>query len=323
MPRVSIVVPCYNEEKAIKIFYNEITKIEKAMPSFAFEFIFIDDGSKDSTLEIMKELHKADSRVKYISFSRNFGKESAIYAGLLHSDGDYTALMDVDLQDPPSLLPEMMKYIVEDGYDSVATRRVDRKGEPVIRSFTARRFYHLINKISDIKLVDGARDYRLMNRRFVDAVLSLSEYNRFSKGLFEWVGFNTKWIEFENVKRSAGETKWSFWKLCMYSLEGIIAFSTLPLYLSSLFGAIMCFVSFIFIIFTIIRQIFFGGSAPGWPSMVCIITLIGGIIMLCIGVLGMYLSKMYLEIKRRPLYISKEECLSNERPDRTNNEKNE
>lgn len=312
MAKISIAVPCYNEESTIEIFYQEMLKIEGLMPSYDFEYIFIDDGSKDSTLKVLSSLHQRDGRVKYISFSRNFGKESAIYAGLSNSTGDYTAVMDVDLQDPPSLLPEMMSYIIDEHYDSVATRRVDRKGEPVIRSFFARRFYHLINKISDIELVDGARDYRLMTRKFVDAVLSLSEYNRFSKGLFEWVGFKTKWIEFNNVERSAGETKWSFWKLFKYSIEGIMAFSTLPLYLSSLFGAVMCFVSFIFIIFIIVRQLCFGGSAPGWPSMVCIITLIGGIIMLCIGVLGMYLSKMYLEIKKRPLYISKEECLSDD-----------
>jgi glycosyltransferase involved in cell wall biosynthesis len=312
MAKISIAVPCYNEESTIEIFYQEMLKIEGLMPSYDFEYIFIDDGSKDSTLKVLSSLHQRDGRVKYISFSRNFGKESAIYAGLSNSTGDYTAVMDVDLQDPPSLLPEMMSYIIDEHYDSVATRRVDRKGEPVIRSFFARRFYHLINKISDIELVDGARDYRLMTRKFVDAVLSLSEYNRFSKGLFEWVGFKTKWIEFNNVERSAGETKWSFWKLFKYSIEGIMAFSTLPLYLSSLFGAVMCFVSFIFITFIIVRQLCFGGSAPGWPSMVCIITLIGGIIMLCIGVLGMYLSKMYLEIKKRPLYISKEECLSDD-----------
>lgn len=307
--KISIVVPCYNEEKAIPFFYEEVVKVSAEMKENSFEYLFINDGSKDHTLEILKELQKKDERVKYVSFSRNFGKEAAIYAGLQHANGDYVVFMDADLQDPPSLLPEMFSYIKEQGYDSVATRRISRRGEPAIRSFFARRFYTLMNKISDVELMDGARDYRLMTRQYVNALLSLSEYNRFSKGLFGWVGFETKWLEFENVKRVAGETKWSFWKLFKYSLEGIIAFSTLPLYISSVLGSFMCGIGFLAIIFIILRQVLVGGSAYGWPSMVCILIFIGGLLMLSIGILGFYFSKMYLEVKHRPIYIVKEEGL--------------
>lgn len=308
--KISIVVPCYNEEKAIPFFYEEVKKVSKIMKDNIFEYLFINDGSKDHTLQILKELQAKDERINYVSFSRNFGKEAAIYAGLKHASGDYVVFMDADLQDPPSLLPEMFSYIKEEGYDSVATRRISRKGEPAIRSFFARRFYAIMNKISDVELMDGARDYRLMTRQYVDALLSLSEYNRFSKGLFGWVGFETKWLEFENVQRVAGETKWSFWKLFKYSLEGIIAFSTFPLYLSSVLGSLMCGVGFLAIIFIVLRQLIVGGSAYGWPSMVCILIFIGGLLMLSIGILGFYFSKMYLEVKHRPIYIVKEEGIT-------------
>ncbi len=265
--------------------------------------IFVDDGSKDRTLAIVKELAEKDTRVKYLSFSRNFGKEAAIYAGFQHADGDYVAMLDADLQDPPSMLPEMLRGIREEGYDSVATRRVSRKGEPPIRSFFARRFYRLMNRISTAEIMDGARDYRLMTRQFKEAILEISEYNRFSKGIFGWVGFKTKWIEFENVERKAGETKWSFWKLFKYSLEGIIGFSTAPLAMVSMLGVGVCCIAFLFLIFILIRTLCFGDPVAGWPSMTCIILMLGGIQLLCIGILGMYLSKTYLETKKRPIYI--------------------
>lgn len=310
MDKISIVVPCYNEEETIRIFYTEITKISELMSQCEFEYIFIDDGSKDKTLEEAKKLSAQDSRVKYISFSRNFGKESAMYAGLKAAKGDFVAIMDVDLQDPPSLIPEMYKTLKEEDYDCVATRRVTRKGEPPIRSFFARMFYSIINKISDIELVDGARDYRLMSRKYVNSLLELGENNRFSKGLFAWIGYNTKWLEFENVERVAGETKWSFWKLFKYSVEGIVGFSTAPLYVSSVLGIIMCIVAFLAIIFIVVRQLIFRDSVDGWASMACIIILLGGLVMLFIGVLGFYLSKAYLEIKKRPIFISKEDNVS-------------
>ncbi len=304
--KLTAIVPCYNEEAALHFFYEEMQKVMQDMHYVDFELLFINDGSKDKTLEVIKELAAEDSRVKYVSFSRNFGKEAAIYAGLTYSDGDLTAIMDADLQDPPSLLPQMYETIVEEGYDSVATRRVNRKGEPPIRSFFARCFYRLMNRISKADIVDGARDYRLMNRAFVDAMLKMSEYNRFSKGLFGWVGFDTKWLEFENVERVAGETKWSFWKLFLYSIDGIVAFSTMPLSIAAFLGVTMCAVSAVAVIFTIVRQLLYGGSAFGWPSMVCIIMFLGGIQLLCIGILGSYLAKTYLEVKRRPVFICKE-----------------
>ncbi len=304
--KLTAIVPCYNEEAALHFFYEEMQKVMQDMQYVDFELLFINDGSKDKTLEVIKELAAEDSRVKYVSFSRNFGKEAAIYAGLTYSDGDLTAIMDADLQDPPSLLPQMYEAIVEEGYDSVATRRVNRKGEPPIRSFFARCFYRLMNRISKADIVDGARDYRLMNRAFVDAMLKMSEYNRFSKGLFGWVGFDTKWLEFENVERVAGETKWSFWKLFLYSIDGIVAFSTMPLSIAAFLGVTMCAVSAVAVIFTIVRQLLYGGSAFGWPSMVCIIMFLGGIQLLCIGILGSYLAKTYLEVKRRPVFICKE-----------------
>lgn len=303
---LTVVVPCYNEEEALHYFYEEMQKVMQEMSYAKFELLFVNDGSKDKTLEKVKALAGKDERVKYVSFSRNFGKEAAIFAGLQYAKGDMVCIMDADLQDPPSLLPEMYHAIAEEGYDSVATRRVSRKGEPKVRSFFARMFYRIINKISKTDIVDGARDYRLMNRAFVDALLELGEYNRFSKGLFGWVGFSTKWLEFENVERVAGETKWSFWKLFLYSIEGIVAFSTVPLSLASFGGVFMCCLSALAIIFIIVRQIFYGGSAYGWPSMVCIMMFLGGIQLLCMGILGSYLSRTYLEVKKRPVYICKE-----------------
>lgn len=308
MKLLSVVVPCYNEEDAIKIFYDEIIKVADSMKDDVdFEFVFVDDGSKDNTLGALKKLGEEDNRVKYISFSRNFGKESAMYAGLEKAKGDFVAIMDVDLQDPPSLLMGMYKSIVDEEYDCVATRRVTRKGEPPIRSFFARCFYYIINKISDTEIVDGARDYRLMTRQMVDSILSLKEYNRFSKGIFSWVGYRTKWIEYENVERAAGETKWSFWKLLLYSLDGIVAFSTVPLFISSILGILMCVLAFIIICVIIVKTLIWGDPATGWPSMMCLITFIGGAQLFCIGILGQYLSKAYLESKRRPIYIVKEE----------------
>lgn len=306
MEKISVIVSCFNEEEALPFFFQEIQKTMKEMDYVDFELIFVDDGSKDNTLSVIKDFSKEDERVKYLSFSRNFGKEAAIYAGFQHCTGDYAVLMDADLQDPPYLLPEMYKAITEEGYDSAATRRVTRKGEPPVRSFFARLFYKIINKISDADIVDGARDYRLMKRKMVDAILSMSEYNRFSKGIFGWIGFKTKWIEFENVERVAGETKWSFWKLFLYSLEGITAFSVEPLQIASIFGVLFSFIAVIMIAVIVIKTLIFGDPTSGWPSMVCIVMLIGGIQLLCIGILGQYLSKTYLETKGRPIYIEKE-----------------
>ena len=307
MKKLSVVVPCYNEEEALPIFYDEIIKVSEQMKSeLEFEFIFVDDGSKDKTLEIAKELTKKDKRVRYVSFSRNFGKEAGILAGLTAAIGDYVVLMDVDLQDPPHLLPEMYALLKEKNVDSIATRRSTRKGEPPIRSFFARMFYKLINKISKTEIVDGARDYRLMTRQMVNAIIELSEVNRFSKGIFGWVGFQTEWIAYENIERSAGETKWSFWKLLLYSFDGIIAFSTAPLAIASIFGVLICFVAFIGIIFIIVRHFMGIASAFGWASLTVFILFLGGIQLLCIGILGQYLSKTYLETKRRPVYIVKE-----------------
>ena len=306
MQTMTIIVPCYNEEEALPYFYEEISKIRQQLTEISLKLLFINDGSTDNTLAILKKLASSDNSVYYISFSRNFGKEAAIYAGLKNSTSDYTAIMDADLQDPPSLLPSMLHAIREEGYDSVATRRVNRKGEPPVRSFFARMFYKLIRKMSDTDIVDGARDFRLMNRPFVDALLELNEYNRFSKGLFGWVGFRTKWIEFENVERVAGETKWSFWKLLFYSFDGITAFSTAPLAIAAFIGTGLFICSFIMILMIIIRTLLFGDPVAGWPSLVCIILFIGGVQLLCIGILGQYFAKDYLENKRRPVYICKE-----------------
>lgn len=306
MDKISVVVSCYNEQEALPLFYEEITKVSNKMKNVEFEFIFVNDGSKDKTLEIIKSFRKNDERVKYISFSRNFGKEAAMYAGLKKASGDYVAIMDADLQDPPKLLIEMYDILEKKEYDCVATRRVSRKGEPPIRSFFARLFYKLINKISKAEIVDGARDFRLMTRQMVDAILSMEEYNRFSKGIFGWVGFNTKWIEYENVERAAGETKWSFWKLFKYSIEGIIAFSTAPLVISTIMGILFCFLAFLLIIFIVAKTLIYGDPVSGWPSMVCIMLFVGGIQLFCIGIIGQYISKTYLEVKKRPIYIIKE-----------------
>ena len=276
------------------------------MPEVEFELLFVNDGSKDRTLEVIRELAQKDPHVKYVSFSRNFGKEAAIYAGLEHATGELTAIMDADLQDPPSLLPKMYQAITEEGYDCVASRRVDRKGEPPIRSFFARMFYRLMRKISQADIVDGARDFRLMNRQFVDAILEMKEYNRFSKGLFGWVGFRTKWLEFENVERVAGETKWSFWKLFLYSIDGIVAFSTAPVRFAAWLGIAFCMLAFLFILVIIGRTLVFGDPVAGWPSLVCIILMLSGIQLFCLGLMGEYLSKTYLEVKKRPIYLCKE-----------------
>ena len=307
MKLLSVVVVCYNEEETLRLFYNEIIKVSKEMSKLVnFEFIFVNDGSKDKSLDIMRSLHKKDKRVRYISFSRNFGKEAAMYAGLVNSKGDYVTLMDADLQDPPSMLSEMFSYITEEGYDSVATRRVTRKGEPVIRSFFARGFYKLINSMSNVEMVDGARDYRLMTRQMVDSIIDISEYNRYSKGIFSFVGYNTKWLEFENVERVAGETKWSFFKLFKYAIEGIISFTTTPLYLSSILGIFVCLISFIFIGIIVVRAILYGDPVSGWPSTMSVILFLGGLQLFCMGIIGQYLAKTYLEVKKRPIYIVKE-----------------
>lgn len=303
---ISIIVPCYNEQEALPYFYKAFQELTQNMVQESFELILVDDGSKDKTLAVIKKLAEADKRIAFISFSRNFGKEAAILAGLRYSKGDYVALMDADLQDPPALLPEMYQAVTQEGYDSAATRRVTRKGEPPIRSFFARRFYRLMNKISNTDLVDGARDYRLMNRKFVNALLSMQEYNRFSKGLFGWVGFKTKWIEFENVERVAGETKWSFWKLLIYAIEGIVAFSTTPLVLATVVGLVCCLFAFGGTTFIVIRKLLFGDQIQGWASTISVLLFLGGIQLLCIGILGQYLAKTYLETKNRPVYIVNE-----------------
>lgn len=308
MGLLSVVVPCYNEEENVPYFYEELLKhvsfLEKE--GLDLEILYIDDGSKDGTVAAVKKLRETDQRVHLISFSRNFGKEAALYAGLEKSKGDYVVVMDADLQDPPALLPEMFAYIKE-GYDSVATRRVNRKGEPVIRSFFARMFYRLMKKISKTEIVDGARDYRMMTRQMVDAVLSMTEYNRFTKGIFGWVGFKTKWLEYQNIERVKGETKWNFWGLLLYSFEGITAFSTAPLSFAAVMGVVFCILAFLLIIFIVVRTSIFGDPVSGWPSMVCIISLISGVQLFCLGIVGQYLAKTYLEVKRRPIYLVKEE----------------
>lgn len=308
MSLLSVIVPCYNEEENILPFYEELIKND---PFFRekgvdMEILYIDDGSRDKTAEAVKKLRERDERVHLLSFSRNFGKEAAIYAGLEHSHGDWVVLMDVDLQDPPSLLPEMYSWL-EQGYDSVATRRVSRKGEPPIRSLFARLFYKLMKKISKTEIMDGARDYRLMTRQMADAVLSMQEYNRFTKGIFGWVGFQTKWLEYENVERARGETKWSFWKLFLYSMDGIMAFSTVPLMIAAVAGVLFCLLAFVMIVFIIVRKLVFGDPVSGWPSLVCIMLFLSGVQFFCTGILGQYLAKTYMEVKRRPIYLIKEE----------------
>ena len=308
MKKISVIVPCYNEQEAIPFFYDEIVKISKIMENDAeFEYLFINDGSKDKTINVLRELAKRDERVKYVSFSKNFGKEAAMYAGLENSSGDYIAVMDVDLQDPPELLVQMFQDLESGEYDCVATRRVSRKGEPPIRSLFAKLFYSMINKISKTEIVDGARDYRLMTRQMVDAILEVKEYNRFSKGIFSWVGFNTKWLEYENVERRAGETKWSFWKLLKYSLDGIVAFSTVPLSIASILGLLLCFIAFVLIIVIVVKTLAFGDPVAGYPSLMCVILFVGGVQLFCMGILGKYLSKTYLATKKRQIYLVKEE----------------
>ena len=306
---LTIIVPAYNEEEALPIFYETVRGVEPQLSSVDIEYLFVDDGSADGTLAVCRRLHQADPRVHYVSFSRNFGKEAAIYAGLQKAKGDYVVIMDADLQDPPAMLPTMLDALENEDYECVATRRVNRKGEPPIRSFCARMFYKLMNKISDADIVDGARDYQMMTRRVRDAIVAMGEYNRFSKGIFGWVGYKRKWLEFENVERVAGETKWSFWKLFAYAIDGIVAFSTAPLTIVSIFGLIMCLVAFLFIIIIIVRTLVFGDPTNGWPSMVCIILLVSGIQMLCMGIIGQYMAKTYLETKKRPIYLTQEEEL--------------
>ena len=306
MALITIVVPCYNEEQALPLFYQEITRVAQEMAPVDFEFLFVDDGSKDNTMPVLRSLAEADKRVRFLSFSRNFGKEAGMLAGLQHAKGDFVALMDADLQDPPSLLPELYHAVTQEGYDCAATRRTTRQGEPPIRSFFARQFYRLINRISDADIVDGARDYRLMRRSVVNAILSLGEYNRFSKGIFGWVGFKTKWVPYENVERVAGETKWSFWKLFRYSLEGIVGFSTVPLAMASVLGVVLCLAAAVAILVIVVKTLLFGDPVGGWPSMMCAILFLGGVQLLSIGILGQYLAKTYLETKKRPVYLVRE-----------------
>lgn len=307
---ISIIIPCYNEAEAVPHFCSAITKQAEIMHdkySVELECIFIDDGSRDNTLSVLKEYAANDSRFKYISFSRNFGKEAAMYAGLKAAKGGYAAIMDADLQDPPHMLPQMYEAVKNEGYDCAATRRVSRKGEPMIRSFFARRFYKIMSKITKTDIADGARDYRLMSRKVIDAICAMDEYNRFSKGIFGWVGFKTKWLEFENTERVAGETKWSFWKLFLYSLDGITAFSTMPLAIASVIGMLFCIIAFIMIIVIIVKTLVFGDPVAGYPSLVCILFFVSGVQMFCIGIVGQYLAKTYMETKKRPIYIVSEE----------------
>jgi glucosyltransferase len=304
--KISIIVPCYNEEEALPLFCAEMSRVRSLMDDVAFDLIFVDDGSSDGTLIFLKELKARDSSVRYLSFSRNFGKEAAILAGLEVSDGNWVATLDADLQDPPSLLPEMLTCLRGGDYDCAATRRVTRRGEPLLRSLLSRLYYRLMARISDAHIVDGTRDFRLMKRQMADAVLSLREYNRFSKGIFSWVGFKTRWFEFENIERSAGETKWSLWKLFLYSLEGILAFSTAPLVLASIAGFVFCLISFFMICVVIIKTLLWGDPVDGYPSLMSVILFIGGIQLFSIGIVGQYLAKTYLETKRRPVYIIKE-----------------
>lgn len=307
MDRISVIVPCYNEQEAIPIFYNEISKTADSLRQKAeIQILFVNDGSKDASLAEMKKLAEQDSRVKYVSFSRNFGKEAAMYAGFCNARGDYVAVMDADLQDPPALLPEMLQKLESGEYDSVATRRVSRDGEPPIRSFFARKFYQLINRISDADIVDGARDFRLMKRSMVDAIISMSEYNRFSKGIFGWIGFKTLWLPYKNIERVAGETKWNFWKLFKYAISGIINFSQAPLTIASWFGTSMTGVSFLALIVIVLRKLIFDDPVDGWASTICVIIFIGGLQLFCLGIMGQYIAKTYMEVKHRPHYIISE-----------------
>jgi len=319
MKLISVIIPCFNESAVLPVFRQEITKVMNQLKDYHFELIFVDDGSSDDTLSILKSFHQSDPRFNYLSFSRNFGKESAMLAGLEAATGDYVAIMDADCQDPPSLLPEMLPFLSE-GYDCVATRRVSRKGEPPIRSFCARIFYKLINSISKVEMVDGARDYRLMTRQMADAIINCPEYNRYSKGLWQFVGFKTKWIEYQNVERAAGETKWSFWKLFKYAIEGIVAFSTVPLTLAAFFGILFCLIAFVMIIVIIVKTLAFGDPVSGWPSLACIIMFVSGVQLFFLGIIGEYLAKTYLETKHRPKYIVRE---SSSRPSKSPQTKSE
>lgn len=304
MEKISIIIPCYNEQESILVFYREIKGVfTKDLNNYDYELIFIDDGSEDDTIIMLKRLADKDSRVVYFSFSKNFGKESAMYAGFCNAKGDYVAVMDADMQDPPTLLPQMVKILESNEYDSVATRRVNREGEPLIRSWFARKFYKLINKISDADIVDGARDFRLMKRGMLEAIVSMSEYNRFSKGIFGWIGFRTYWLSYENVERVAGKTKWNFWKLFKYAIDGIISFSQVPLSIASWFGMLMTLCSFLVLFLIVIRKLIFGDPVAGWASTISIILFIGGLQMFCLGIIGQYIAKTYMETKRRPHYI--------------------
>lgn len=309
MSLLTVICPCYNEEDSVALFYREVMKNKEYFTekNVELEILFVDDGSADRTMEEIRKLRDTDEAVHYVSFSRNFGKEAAMFAGLEKAKGDYVVIMDVDLQDPPSMLPEMYACL-EEGYDSVATRRVSRKGEPPIRSFFARMFYRIMKRISNTEIMDGARDYRMMTRQMVNAILSMKEYNRFTKGIYGWVGFRTKWLEYENVERAKGETKWNFWKLLLYSIEGMTAFSTAPLSLAAVVGVLFCFLAFVMIVFIIVRKLMFGDPVSGWPSLVCIILMTAGVQFFCTGILGQYLAKTYLEVKNRPIYISREEA---------------
>ncbi len=309
---ISIIVPCYNEQEVLPLFYRETAAVVDTM-DVDVEFVFIDDGSKDRTLPVLRELAAEDERVFYYSFSRNFGKEAGIFAGLTYARGDYTVIMDADLQDPPALLPSMYDAVKNEGYDAVATCRVTRKGEPPIRSFFARMFYKIINRISDADIKDGARDFRMMSRQMTEAVLSMGEYNRFSKGIFGWVGYRTKWLSYENVERAAGVTKWSFWKLLKYSLEGIVNFSSVPLYVSSWVGLFFCLAAFVATVFFFVRRLLFGDPVTGWASLACLITFIGGVQLFCVGVLGQYMARMYAESKKRPIFLLRETNRKGER----------
>ena len=315
---ITIIVPCYNEEAALPYFLEAIQKTEAEMSAAygcGFELLFVNDGSKDGTLSVLRRFAKEMPNVRYLSFSRNFGKEAAMYAGLREARGDYVVIMDADLQHPPAMLPEMYEGLQSGEYECVAARRESRKGEPPIRSFFARCFYKLINRISDTEIVDGACDFRMMTRQMVDAIVSMGEYNRFSKGIFGWVGFRTKWLPYENVERVAGETKWSFWKLLLYSLQGIVGFSTVPLAIASVLGILLCVVSFLMVIYIIVKTLLFGDPVSGWPSLACMVMFMGGIQLLCMGILGQYLAKTYLETKHRPIYILAE--TDKENPDGT------
>lgn len=303
MQKLSLIIPCYNEEEALPTFYAEVDRVSALLENYEVEMLFVDDGSKDKTLEVVKSFAEKDERVKYLSFSRNFGKESAMYAGFCNATGDFVAVMDADMQDPPALLPEMLQILQQQDYDSVATRRVTRKGEPKIRSFFARMFYRIFGRISDVDVVDGARDFRLMKRTMVNSIVAMGETNRFSKGIFGWIGFKTYWLEYENVERVAGQTKWSFWKLFKYSLEGITNFSDAPLQIASWSGLFFTFIAVVALLVVFIRALCFGDAVAGWPSTICIVLFVGGVQLFCLGMIGQYIGKIFRETKKRPIYI--------------------